>query len=91
MSESYGSDLDSGDNLDSQEDRSSSGSGGDRLLVEEDAGTAAPTMTAVAATAVDTHINDPTRSDLPSFEKLYGEKLDVCKFIPRSMRIDEEL
>ena len=43
---------------------------------EEDAWTAAP-MTAVAAMAVDTHANDPTRSDFPSFEKFYGETLAV--------------
>ena len=76
MSERFGSDLDSRDNLDSQDDRFSD-SGGD-LLVESKANscTAAP-MTALAATAVDTHANEPTRSDFPSFVKLYGATLAV--------------
>ena len=73
MSKSLGSDLHSGDNLDFpdfQEDRSRDSDGDLLVEAEEDAWTAEPS-TAVAAMV------DPTRSDYPSFEKLYGESLAV--------------
>ena len=60
--------LDSGENLDSQDDPSRDSDGDLLVEAEEDAWIAAPT-TAEAAMV------DPTRSDYPSFEKLYGKSL----------------